>query len=200
MWDYILDLDRELVVWINGLNSHFLDNIMLFVSNKYSWIPVYLILIVYIFWRKKYTFKSASINNSLYLSIAIVLAIFLTFTLTDQISHSIIKPIVCRLRPSYDPYIQDLLRTPSGRGGLYGFVSSHASNFMGLATITALIFKNRVYTISALTLTALICYSRIYLGRHFLGDIIGGIILGIVSAYFVYYILNKIVNKRFNRQ
>ena len=80
-------------------------------------------------------------------------------------------------------------------GGKYGFVSSHASNTMGLALITALIFKKNWVTYGMLTFALLNSYSRVYLGKHFLGDVLGGMALGVACAYLTYYVAQLIIQK-----
>ncbi len=198
MIDKILDIERIIVVYINSLHTQWGDNIMLFLSHKLSFIPLYLAVVLFIFLRKNFYLKSALYKNNWKYALIFIGAIVVTFVLTDQISHSIIKPLVCRFRPTYDPYIQDLLHIPDGRGGLYGFVSSHSSNIWGFAIISSMIIKRKPYTICIYILASLVCLSRIYLGRHYLGDILGGLILGIACAYFVYYCTQVIVRKMRN--
>jgi undecaprenyl-diphosphatase len=76
------------------------------------------------------------------------------------------------------------------RGGLYGFISSHAANAFGLATLTVFIFRNRLFTAVILVYAFLTGYSRIYLGVHFISDIAAGALVGVLLGYAVYQLYN----------
>ena len=54
MLDWLIELDKELLLAINGWNSSFFDPIMLFITNIWSGIPLYAILIFMIFPPKIY--------------------------------------------------------------------------------------------------------------------------------------------------
>ncbi len=78
------------------------------------------------------------------------------------------------------------------KAGMYGFVSSHASNSFDLMLLTSLLFRRRLYLFSALIWAVVNSYSRIYLGVHYVGDILGGMLVGLLVALFVFYLLRKI--------
>jgi undecaprenyl-diphosphatase len=110
-------------------------------------------------------------------------------TLCDQISASIIKPCFARLRPTHHPDFMNLVQTVNGyRGGRYGFVSSHAANGFGAATFMALVYRYKWVTASVFLWALVSSYSRIYLGVHFISDILGGMALGVVLGVAVYYL------------
>jgi len=102
-----------------------------------------------------------------------------------------------RFRPCHHPGLKDLLHLADGCGGKFGFVSSHAANTMGLAVLVSLILKNRAITVSMLAFALVNGYSRIYLGKHFVFDVIGGFLLGALIAYGVYRGLHYVI-KRFH--
>ena len=150
------------------------------ISEKLTWVPFYLSLIFVIikFWKKQ--------------SIWVVLGLILCVVISDQVSSGIIKDLVQRLRPSHDPEIENMVCVVNGyRGGKFGFVSSHAANSFGLALLSSLLFKNRTYTVSVFAWAVIVSYSRIYLGVHYPGDVLGGAFVGITAALIVYLIFKK---------
>lgn len=185
MLDTLIALDKAVVVAVNGTHIVWLDYVMIFISGKLSWIPLYAAILYGII--KKHHWKISAI---------LIAAILLNFGLTDQISL-MMKFGFERLRPCHDSEIGDLLHMVVGCGGQFGFVSSHASNTMGLAIITALIFRKHWVTTAMLAFALLNSYSRIYLGKHYLGDVSGGIILGILCA-LVSYTIAQFVLQRIN--
>ena len=129
-------------------------------------------------------------NYSLAMKIFIVIGLAITITLCDQISSSFFKPLVARYRPSHDIEINAMLHYVNNyHGGRYGFMSSHAANAFGAALLGSKIIRKKYFTIFIFSLATLVAYSRIYLGVHFLGDVVCGAIVGITVAYGIYYLL-----------
>ena len=123
-----------------------------------------------------------------------LLAVAVVVLLVDQISSSLIKPTVERLRPTHNPEIAHLLHIVNGyRGGLYGFVSSHAGNTFGVAVLLALVLGSRWGWIGLMLWAALVSYSRIYLGVHYPGDVLCGALLGVAVAVSVYQIARRFI-------
>ena len=119
--------------------------------------------------------------------LAVLLAVAVVILIADQVSASIIKPAVARLRPSRNPDLQATVHLVNGyNGGKFGFVSSHAANCFGIAMLLAFIFKNRAFTWFMIAWASLMCYSRIYLGKHFPGDVAGGALFGFLVGLSVY--------------
>jgi undecaprenyl-diphosphatase len=126
-------------------------------------------------------------------AVFIVAALILSVIIADQIASGIIKNVVGRMRPSHEVSLDGLVHIVNGRrGGSYGFVSSHAANMFAIATFTAMIFRNKLYGVLSLTWAAIIAYSRIYLGVHYPGDILGGTIVGVLTALFFVCLLMKL--------
>ncbi len=164
----------------NHANHPFLDLLMIAISSRWTWIPLYVLLLFFI-WKyfKKRTFE--------------ILAYLLFLILLCDQGSVFIKNTVARLRPCHEPSIKSLVNIADGCGGQFGFVSSHAANAMGLSVFMILLFsqlKNN-YRWLMLIYTLLIGYSRIYLGAHYPSDILGGYILGTFFAILVYYTLRS---------
>ena len=202
----MLELDKQLFLLINGAHAPWLDAVMTFVTSAYTWIPFYVLLFVYIIIKKEYDLgnpfkKRGGTRNDVIvaggwkIAVFILAATLLTFLLTDQISASVIKPLFHRLRPSHDPATENIARFITGRGGMYGFVSNHAANFFGLAAITTLFIRKKWYTWLIFFIAILVSYSRIYVGKHFPGDVICGAILGYAIGLGIYFLARKIYLK-----
>lgn len=173
----LLALDQQLFLFLNSLHAAWLDPIMIAVSGKLTWIPLYL-LIVYLVYR----------NQQWRGLLWFVVCAGLVVLLADRISVLAFKDIFQRLRPCHEASIADYVYLPSGhKGGLYGFVSSHAANTFGIAILTALFLQKRWATLLLLIWALWVSYSRIYMGVHYPGDVLCGAILGagIASAIWL---------------
>ena len=162
---YILEIDKELFLFLNSLHNPFWDTIMLMVTRKETWIPFYLVILFFIV--KNYRSKA----------LPIIFLLALTIIASDQISV-ILKEGIQRLRPVHDPVIGPLVHNVLRKGSLYGFVSSHAANGFAIFVFSSRLFKNKGYYFLMLFWAVLFSYSRIYSGVHYPLDIIGGAVLG----------------------
>jgi undecaprenyl-diphosphatase len=174
---YAVIADKFLTVLLNVDGCQFTDVLMYNISQKYIFIPLTIGLIA----------SLAAAKNSPLTILLFIIILIMTVTLTDQISASYIKPLVGRLRPSHTLGISNLLFYVNGyHGGRFGFVSSHAANTIGVITLITMLFHNRKVQLVLWPFMIVVCYSRIYLGVHFLGDVICGGILGYVIATFCF--------------
>ncbi len=168
------ELDSEILLKINSWHNAFFDTWMWNYSQKWTWLGLYILLTGYIIYRYR--------RNSFW----ILLAVGAAFGLADYGSHEL-KHIFLRPRPTHNPQIADLIHTVNGyQGGQYGFPSSHACDSFAVATLISLIDKDKILTLTMILWATLNAYSRMYLGVHYLGDILTGTLLGITIATLCY--------------
>ena len=176
MLEKLLELERNSFLWLNGNHNPFWDSFMWFYTGKIVWIPLILMLLFILFYKTDWRE-----------SVFIILAIVLLVGLCDQFTSTICKPYFMRFRPTYHPDFKDIVHTVNDyRGGQYGFISGHAANSFSFAIFSLLLFHYRPYTIIVLVWSILMAYSRIYLGVHFISDIIPGAMSGIFFGFLVY--------------
>ena len=176
MLEKILEYERGAFLWLNGSHNAFWDKFMWLYTGQVVWIPVTLFLLFLLFYKKDW--KE---------SLLILLTILLIITLCDQLTSHLFKPYFSRFRPTHHPDFMEYVKTVNDyRGGPYGFISGHAANAFGFATFTLLLFRYRWYSISILVWSTLMVYSRIYLGVHFISDVIPAMIVGILLGYGCY--------------
>lgn len=172
-----MSLDAEILLWINGHYSGWMDTFMWYVSRSCTWIPLYILMVGLIAYK--------------YRNWKVVLLILIGFGvavgLSDYLTSGVIKPLVCRLRPTHEPTLEGKLHIVNGyTGGLYGFCSSHAANTISCALLFSLLYRNKIASVCLMAWVALNCYSRMYMGVHYPGDIIAGLLLGTLLAVLVY--------------
>ncbi len=174
----ILPFERNLFFALNGSESPFLDNAMLTFTGRYVWVLMLLFILFLFFYRtpKKEAFVAT-------------LFFVLVFVVCDQLSSSFFKPLFERLRPTYHPDFRDWVDVVNGyRSGGYGFISGHATNSFGIALFLSLLFGNRWVTIPVFIWALVNSYSRIYLGVHFVSDVVAGALVGALSGWLLYEI------------
>ena len=196
--DYLIHIDQQWLLAINGWHSEWADILMWYISKSTTWLPLYALLVGLIVYR--FGILSPSLcregrRGSSLLRILIILAGFaVAVGVSDFVSSGIIKPWVCRLRPTHEPALAGMLHLVNGyTGGLYGFVSSHAANTMACALLFALLYRNKYATVGLMLWVALNCYSRMYLGVHYPADIIGGLAIGALMATLTYGMVRRLV-------
>lgn len=186
----LAEVDQSLLLYLNGFHNTFWDHFMMIFTGKWIWVPMYASILYVLL--KNFNWK---------VTLFCLVAIALTITFADQVCASLIRPIVERPRPSnpINP-IADLVYIVNGRrGGGFGFPSCHASNSFGLAFFLVFLFRKRWLSVFICAWAALNCYTRIYLGLHYPGDLLTGTLVGLCGAMLMYYLLRKVTKEDFNK-
>ena len=198
MLESLKQYDVELLLSLNGSDSIFWDRVMTIVSTTVAWIPALLFLLI------------AIIRNNKMKHISVIFVFLaLSVLLADQFASTLCKPYFMRFRPTHDPMIMYTLDTVDNyRGGLYGFISSHAANTFAVAIYITMLFKDFRVSLSMFVWAMITSFSRIYLGVHYPGDVVcgalAGIIIGLICYNIVHYIILKMgrvsfVSSQYNR-
>ncbi|MBP5547942.1 MAG: phosphatase PAP2 family protein [Bacteroidales bacterium] len=177
-------LDQSVFWWINEHHSTALDWILWCFSQSWCWLSVITIVFIFITLRKDR-------KNWLW----VLAGLALCFLLADQISNNAFKDGIQRLRPCYE--LEGVRMFHTNKGGLYGFVSSHAANAFAVAVFLSLLYGHRIKSLPYLIIiwAVIVGYSRPYLGKHYPGDVICGALLGIGIGAMVYFVISKIKSK-----
>ncbi|MBT4411318.1 MAG: phosphatase PAP2 family protein, partial [Bacteroidetes bacterium] len=81
-------------------------------------------------------------------------------------------------------------------GGRFSFVSTHATNASGLVVFSILFFMKKSFTWPLLIWALIVSYSRIYVGVHYPGDILGGWILGTIIGLLTFALFKLIYQRQ----
>jgi undecaprenyl-diphosphatase len=194
--DRLIEFDHQLLLALNGSDSVWLDQVMMYVTRTATWIPLILALLVVLLrlrpWREV---------------LLAVVGLALVVLLCDQFASSLCKPLFERYRPSHEPRLLGLVDLVGGRrGGLYGFISSHAANTFGAFMFVTLylrrIISRRLLVVlssaSVFLWACLSSYSRIYLGLHYPGDILFGSLSGLLIGWLVFRLFIRVGNRLLN--
>lgn len=181
MLETIQQLEDTILLAVNGLHTPILDDVMWLVSGRWTWVPLYAFLLFFLYKR-----------TGLAKTFLWVLGIVLVILLSDQISIHGLRQIFCRMRPSNpDNPISPLVHlVNSYHSGRYGFPSAHAANTWALVVYLGLILRKKALTCALAGWATLVCYSRMYLGVHYLGDLLGGLIVGATCASAIYCLIS----------
>lgn len=185
----IAQIDQQVTLAINSLHCSLSDAVWMFFSNREVWIPLYVVVAVFLFLRLGW--KKATMA---------VVALALTIVACDQTAN-LLKFSVARLRPCHDGWMLERgLRALEEPGGLYGFFSAHAANAFGFAVCSAMAFSCagrrcrtfKWYQTLILLWAALLGASRIFVGKHYLGDVLVGTLVGVFFGFLFGYVLRAI--------
>lgn len=191
-WQQVHQLDQQITLTINSWHSAISDPIWAFFSDKIVWIPMYVAIIALLIW--KLGWKKGLI---------VVAAAALTFAFCDQFSN-VVKHAVGRIRPLKDEFMLANGLHVLEKGGGYSFFSAHAANAFGLACSTFAGFCAgydkkpswlKAYGTWMFFWAAMVSISRIFVGKHYLGDVIVGSIVGSIGGLIFGFIAYKVIKK-----
>ena len=175
----LIQFDKQLLLLLNGSDSLYLDGVALTLTHAATWIPLYLSLLFMV-----------NKNNINWRTVLLILACSgLCVLLAGSVDDSIVKPLVARWRPTHDPQIGSLVDVVNDyRGGNYGFFSAHASNTFSIAVFFSLLVRSRALTVGLVAYSLTNCWTRLYLGVHYPGDILVGLLWGATVGTSVYFL------------
>lgn len=189
-WQEIHRFDQEVSLSINGLHTGFTDEIMKTFSDIRIWIPMYVLVVAFLFMRLGW--KKALIVTA---------SAALAFGMCDQFSN-LIKDAVGRVRPCSDDFMLQngiwLLENPSRS---FGFFSAHAANSFSFAVSTFIGLRNdkrmkyRGYAAWIFFWATMVSISRVFVGKHYLGDVLVGVIVGIVFGLFTAWMARLVIRR-----
>ena len=182
----IIDFDKQLLLLLNGSESLFLDSMVVTLTTAWTWIPLYISLLIVVI-------KNSDSALKILLTI---LSAGLCVLLAGTVDDTIVKPLVGRWRPTRDPEIGILVDIVDGyRGGDYGFFSAHAANTFSIAIFFCWLVRCRLLSIALVLWSLTNCWTRLYLGVHFPGDILVGLCWGALVGTGVYFLYRYCVTK-----
>ena len=192
----IIHFDKHLLLMLNGSDSAFFDSVIMTLTTAQTWIPLYIALLYVVTitsWHRNRPWDDERTWRTIRDVTAILLAAGLCVLLAGTVDDEIVKPLVSRWRPTHDPEIGHLVDTVNGyRGGNYGFFSAHAANTFSLAVFFSLLFRWSPLTCFLVCWSLTNCYTRLYLGVHYPGDIMAGLLWGGLVGWLVYRLYRRI--------
>lgn len=174
MIEELVKLDKQFFLFLNGLGNANWDGFWMFLTNKWSAIPLY-------FFLAFISYKQLGVKKFIVFLVMIALMILAT----DQLSN-FFKYGVARLRPCHDPEVSSIMRlVKSYCGGKYGYFSAHAANSFAIVSFFTLVLKTRFKYLGIILFlwASLVAYSRIYIGVHYPLDIITGVSVGLLFGW-----------------
>ncbi len=180
IWTTLDGWDRQLTLWLGGFNSPWSDAFWQFFSQVRIWFPFYILAVIFLFWRLGW-------KRGLTALVVMALAV----TCCDQLCN-LVKDSVARLRPCDDPLTVGaglhILEAPNPAYP-YGFFSAHAANsfVFAFASLRCLRWDRRRrwrgWGIVVFLWAFLVSVSRVFVAKHYLGDVLVGAAAGCLIAW-----------------
>lgn len=209
------DFDHSLFLALNFDGGTLLDRIMLTLSGTTMWLPLYA-LIIGLVWRR------TGWRNTLLFIVLMIAALALADMVSGIFKHNgllggLLPGFRPRWRPMFTPELEGLAIAPDSlvairRAGLpgdwavhvpveavsgrYGTVSAHAATIVALAVLSAKTIGRRWFAWLMAVCTVIICYSRIYLAKHFPMDLVWGTLVGLLLGWGAWRIFRRVARLR----
>lgn len=209
------DFDHGAFMALNFDGGDFCDEVMLAISGTPMWIPLYL-LILWLVWQRTGWKGACLFFVMMVVAIALSDMVAGIFKANGYLG-SLLPSFEPRWRPMFTPALEDLAITPDSLyelrrmtpeelsacgissqwavhvpreavSGYYGTVSAHASTVVALAVISCAAIRRRWFAYVMVFSTFLICYSRIYLAKHFPMDLVWGSLVGAAAGYLCWMV------------
>ncbi|MCB0631890.1 MAG: phosphatase PAP2 family protein [Saprospiraceae bacterium] len=187
MLDTLLEWDQWLFHLINyDWHNGFLDQMMPLWREKKVWIPLYILLAGFVFYRFRW--------KGLYF----VLAAVLTIAIADPVSSQLIKKNFQRERPCRAAHLDKEVKLLVPCGGGYSFTSSHATNHFALGAFLFLTVGRLIGRWRWLFLlwAASIAFGQVYVGVHYPLDVTVGGLVGFLIGWLIYRLYSSIPSIR----
>ncbi|WP_299679887.1 phosphatase PAP2 family protein [uncultured Tenacibaculum sp.] len=184
--DALIEKDKALLIYLNNLGNEQWDNLWLWITHQFNWIPLFVVILGLLVWK-------FGVKKTLFTLLFI--AIFVAFS--DQFTN-FIKNLTGRTRPCNAVEMQEYLRQFSYKPRGKSFWSGHASLSTTFTTFIILLLRKRIKYIYILILFPLVFgYSRLYLGVHYPIDVSTGYVSGIILGTLFYKLYKIIFQKIF---
>ena len=182
----LITKDQEWLTWFNGSDSLILDRMVETLTAGLTWVPLYIALF-YLVVKNNETMKQIAL---------IVGCVALCMLLSDGVTDGLVKPLVARWRPSHDPIIKYTIDIVNNhRNTYYGFFSAHAANTMAITVFFCLLVRSKLFCSTMILWSLLNCWTRMYLGLHYPGDIFFGLLRGSVAGGVSYMVFHNLYFK-----
>lgn len=206
------DFDHQLFLDLNFDGGPCMDHLMLTVSGTAMWLPLYA-LILWLVWRRS-GWRGVIVFTVLMIAALALADMVSGMFKSNGVLGGLLPGFEPRWRPMFTPSLEGLEIAPDSLralrmagtpgdwtvhvpveavSGRYGTVSAHAATIVALTVLSAAAIRRRWFTALMLFCTVLICYSRIYLGKHFPMDLVWGTLVGAAlgwAAYLAYWTLS----------
>ena len=206
------DFDHQLFLDLNFDGGPCMDRLMLTVSGTAMWLPLYA-LILWLVWRRG-GWRGVIVFTVLMIAALALADMVSGMFKSNGVLGGLLPGFEPRWRPMFTPSLEGLEIAPDSLralrmagtpgdwtvhvpveavSGRYGTVSAHAATIVALTVLSAAASRRRGFTALMLFCTVLICYSRIYLGKHFPMDLVWGTLVGAAlgwAAYLAYRTLS----------